>query len=107
MSNIRDHATATQHIQASSLLGQELVLAEGKSVVSYAPIAKALFTLNEGQRLMLRHKFDIAYFIARERLPFCKYQQLVKLEAKHGVSVETNYTTETAGKEILTILLKV
>ncbi len=49
---------------------------------------------------MLRHKFDIAYFIAREKLSFRKYLQLVKLEAKHGVSVGTNCTTETAGKEI-------
>ncbi len=55
-SNIQDHATAAQHIHASSLLRQERALAEGESVVSYVPIARALFTWNEGQRLMLRRK---------------------------------------------------
>jgi len=105
-SNIRDHATSAQHIHATSLLRQEHALAKGESVVSYAPIAKALFTLDEGQRIMLRHKFDIAYFVAREKLSFRKYPQLVKLESKHGVSVGTNYTTETAGKEITHYIAK-
>ncbi len=71
-----------------------------------ALVAKALFSLNEGQRLMLRYKLDIAYFIAQEKLSLCKYPQLVKLEAKHGVSVGTNYTTEMASKEITHYIAK-
>ena len=34
-----------------------------------------------------------------EKLYFRKYPQLVKLDTKHGVSVCTNYITETVSKE--------
>ena len=86
-SNIRDHANSAQHFHATSLLQREQAAAQGQSLVSYAPIAKALCTLDEGEKVKLRHKFDIAYFIAREKLSFRKYPQLVKLEAKHGVNM--------------------
>lgn len=41
-------------------------------------------------------RFDLAYFIAREKLAFSKYPKLCKLEARHGVRVGTTYTNEVA-----------
>ena len=91
--------TVPNTFMQTSLLQREQAAAQGQSLVCYAPIAMALYTLDEGEKVKLRHKFDIAYFIAREKLSFRKYPQLVKLEAKHGVSIGTNYITETAAME--------
>ena len=37
---------------------------------SYAPIARALHRLSDEERARLRRKFDIAYFVATEKLSF-------------------------------------
>ena len=98
-SSIRDHANSDQHLHATSLLQRECASAEGRSLASFAPIAKALSTIPEDERVKLRYKFDLAYFISREKLSFRKYPQLVKLEARHGVNIGTNYVTETSCRE--------
>lgn len=46
-------------------------------------------------------KFDIAYFVAIENLPFTKYAKLCELESCHGVAVGTSYANENAGKEFI------
>lgn len=69
---------------------REAAQASGQALTSYAPIAKALNVLGEGEK-MLRVKFDIAYFVATEQLAFAKYPKLCELEARRGVSVSITY----------------
>ena len=86
-SNIRDHARADQHAHAMSLLKQEHARASDSGCSSYAPIAKALSKLSDEEKGQLRRKFDIAYFVAQEKLSFRKYPRLCELEARHGVAI--------------------
>ena len=65
---------------------------------SYAPIAQALSKLPEEEIEQLRRKFDIAYFLAKEKFSFRKYPRLCELEACHGVSIGSSYTNEIVGK---------
>ena len=97
-SNICDHAHSDQHEQAMCLLKRESVKAEGRACYSYAPIAKALSTLPNDEKEQLQKKFDIACFMAREKLSFRKYPRICELKAKHGVNLGTTYCTETAGR---------
>ena len=46
-------------------------------------------------------KFDIAYFIATEKLAFTKYPKICELEARHGVHVGTTYRSDMAGKDFV------
>jgi hypothetical protein len=46
----------------------------------------------------LRHKFDIAFFLAKEKVSFRKYPQLCQLEGHHGVAIGSSYTNEVACK---------
>ena len=39
-------------------------------MVEYAPIAKALCTLDASTEKRLRGKFEIAYFLCKENMPF-------------------------------------
>ena len=55
-------------------------------------------TLEDGQRAQLQVKFDISYFVPKEKLLFCKYPGICELEARHGVNLGRSYTTEIASK---------
>ena len=72
-SNIRDHAHSDQHQHAMSLLQREKSVAQGKSASSFAPLAAALNTLSVRRGRHLCCKFDSAFFLAKEKLSFCKY----------------------------------
>ena len=81
-----------------SLLKKEYAKADNNPICSYAPIARALSKLPELEMKQLRVKFDLAYFIAKEKIAFSKYSKLCELEARHGVTVGSAYTNEAAGK---------
>ena len=97
-SNIRDHAKADQHTHAMNLLKREHARESGSDPSSYAPIARALHKISDSEKDQLRHKFDIAYLTAIEKISFRKYPQLCELEARHGVTIGSTYTNEIAGK---------
>ena len=97
-SNIRDHAQCEQHKHAMTLLKREQARSKGLGAASYAPIAKALPKLPDDERTRLRHKFDIAYFVASEKIAFRKYPRICELELKHGVDLGTTYMNDVACK---------
>ena len=66
---------------------------------SYAPIAMSLNDLSEEEMAKLHVKFDIAHFIASEKLPFSKCPALCKLEAHHGGKIDNAYTNRKACTE--------
>lgn len=67
-SNICDHATSKQHSDTMTLLQKEAASAAGQSLALSGPIVVALNSLPEDEKL--RHKFDIAYFLAMEKFLF-------------------------------------
>ena len=70
ISNVRDHALSDQHGHAMLLLRKQQAKAAGLPPQSYAPIAQALNKLTDNEREKLRNKFDIAQFVATQKLPF-------------------------------------
>ena len=101
ISNVRDHARNDQHAHAMSLLKKQRSQSAGLGPLSYAPIAQAFNKLSDVEREQLRVKFDIAYFVAIENLPYTKYPKICELEMRHGVRVGTSYVNENAGKEFI------
>ena len=53
----------------------------------------------DSERENLGRKFDIAYVLAKEKLPFRKYPAICELEEHHGVKLGSAYKTEIAAKE--------
>ena len=97
-SNIHDHASSEQHSHAMALLQREEAAVRGQNSISTAPIVIALTTLSEDEKVRLRHKFDIAYWLALEKISFRKFPSVCELETRRGVNIGTTYTTETAAK---------
>ena len=73
--------------------------ARGLGPSAYAPIARLLSEISEDTMAKLRVKFDLAHFVATEKIAFSKYPALCKLEAHHGVNVGIEYNNEHAAKE--------
>ena len=97
-SNIKDHAKTDQHQHAMTLLKKERAVSKGQGPLSYARIAQVLHELPEDAMAKLRVKFDLAHFIATEKIAFSKYPALCELEAHHGVNVGSDYNNEHAAK---------
>ena len=78
----------------------------GDDVTEYAPIAKALLTMNESSPVTLKRKFDIAYFIAKEKLSFTKMKPLCDLQERHGVNLGTGYKNDDACATFVSYIAK-
>ena len=66
-----------------NLLKREHTRLSGSDPSSYAPIVRALHQFQdfeEPDKVQLRHKFDIAYLTAIEKVSFRKYPRLCELE---------------------------
>ena len=98
-SNVIDHATSEQHKLAMKLLRTAQAKASNLPVTSYAPIARALMTLEEPEQAKLRHKFDMCYFLAKQGLSFQKYSPLCELESRHQVEIGHAYRTAPAARQ--------
>ena len=90
-SNIIDHANSEQHRAAINMLHRDEAKASNQPLQSYAPVVKALLTLDEGEKLKVMRKFDISYMLAREGIAFKKYTQIQALEMRHGVQLGSSY----------------
>ena len=91
-SSFIDHAKTDMHQRAM------LLLKKGAStdVREYAPIAKSLFSMDEAAKTVIKRKFDIAYFLAKEGVAFRKMKPLCLLEERHGVKLGDNYKNDLA-----------
>ena len=44
----------------------------------------------------MKRRFEVAYFIAKNGLPFNKYKEILSLEKHHGVQMGDSYINDTA-----------
>ena len=91
-SAFKDHARSDMHRRAMLLFRKQSCT----SVVEYAPIAKALCTLDASTEKRLRRKFEIAYFLCKENMPFTKMEVICQLEESHGVDLGLGYKNRQA-----------
>ncbi len=91
-SSFQDHAQCDMHLHAMSLLKQS----QSSDPTTYAPIAKAVTTLDGAAEERVKKKFNIAYFLCKEHLAFAKMNAICKLQETHGIDLGTGYKNEKA-----------
>ena len=82
VSAVKDHAATEMHKRSMMLLRKS----RSRNVEEYAPIAKALSTLDLDTASKMKRKFEIAYMLCKEGLAFTKMEAVCELEEKHGVN---------------------
>ena len=45
---------------------------------------------------VMKRKFEVAYLLAKNKLPFNKYKEILSLEKHHGVQMGDSYINDTA-----------
>ena len=80
------------HMRAMSLFKKQ----QSGDITEYAPIAKALLKMDNSSQETLKRKFDVAFFIAKEKLAFTKMKPLCDLEERHGVTLGNGYKNNHA-----------
>ena len=98
VSNVIEHATSEVHKAAMTRMHSESAKARGESVVLQTPIGRSLCTLDDATRLQVARRFDVAYVMAKESVPFAKYPSIVELEQRHGVDLGHAYNTQESAK---------
>ena len=91
-SAFKEHAATDMHKRAFLLYRKS----HSSSVTEYAPIAKALSTLDSDAESKLIMKFEIAYLICKEGMAFLKMGPLCVLEERHGVDLGVVYKNNQA-----------
>lgn len=88
------------HVQAMSMLKTQ----QGSDDTEYVLIAKALLTMDESSEAMPKRKFDIAYFIVKEKLAFTKMKPLCDLQEWHGVDIGVRHKNDNACATIVSYI---
>ena len=72
--------------------------AQSSSVLDYTSIARVLTNLpmDEQSKQRTKHKFEILYVIAKEKLAFTKMKALCSLEERHGVDLGPGFRNDHA-----------
>ena len=92
VSSVKDHAATEMH----KLSMTQLRKSQSQDLVEYAPIAKALSTMDPDRERKVKRKFEIAYMLCKEGLAFTKMGAVFELEEKHGVDLGVGYKNNQA-----------
>ena len=101
-SAFKDHAKSDMHKRAMLLFKKS----QSSQITDYAPIAKALCSLDPTTESKLKRKFDIAYWICKENLPFNKMASLCELETRHEVDLGSGYKNDQACATFMSYIAK-
>ena len=64
-------------------------------------IVSGLSTMDKKDLEKTKIKFEVAYFVAKNELPFTKYKEILELEKMHGVGVGDAYLTDIKCAEFI------
>ena len=92
MSSFKDHAKSEVHRIAM----HHLKKAQSTSVEEYSPVARALHRMDDVTEMEMKHKFDIAYVLAKEGMAHTKMVPLCELQERHKVQIGENYQNNQA-----------
>ena len=105
-SNAVDHAMCDQHKTAMKkhfkAKGASFVdINEKLRVEGQQNIVDGLANMSEAEEKMITQRMEVAYFVAKEELPFAKYERLLALEEKQGLREGNAYRNRTACSEMV------
>ena len=99
---VRKHAISNCHIRA-----REMSHSKGKSIAE-SQIAQSFSKINKDmqfqERKKMEAKINTAYFFAKEELPFSKFEGLLSLQRKNGVTLNNTYANNTSCAELVSFL---
>ena len=113
LSNAKNHAASKCHQHAyelyiKGLKGEASTNADNclRPASNQRTLEDGFTRLNEIQLEQTIKKFDIAYFVAKQELPFAIYEDLIALEKRHGVDLGDVYENRKQCAEFVDVNAK-
>ena len=98
------HAKSNGHLRAHTvLLSQQKPVRETMLVQSFF---KATKDLDGRDRKEVAVKMTTAYFVAKEELPFSKFNSLISLQKKNGLALTSTYANDKTCAEMVSVIRK-
>ena len=98
------HAKTNGHLRAhTDLLSQQKPVPETMLMQSFS---KATKDLDERDRKEVAVKMTTAYFVAKEELPFSKFNPLISLQKKNGLALTSTYANDKTCAEMVSVIGK-
>ena len=99
---VRKHAISNCHIRAREMShSKEKSIAESQIAQSFSKINKDMQFQEQKE---MEAKINTAYFVAKEELPFSKFEGLLSLQRKNGVTLNNTYANNTSCAELVSFL---
>ena len=99
---IRKHVNSNGHIRARDRSqSKEKSIAESQIAQSFSKINK---DMQSQERKEMEAKINTAYFVAKEELPFSKFEGLLLLQRKNGVILNKTYANTKSCAELVSFL---
>ena len=71
------------------------------------PIGRSVTEIGTKEKERISKLTEIAYFIAKEELPFAKFANIIGLEKRHGVDLGETYMNKPGCSEFIRCISKV
>ena len=98
------HVKSNGHLRAhTALLSQQKPVRETMLVQSFF---KATKDLDGRDRKEVAIKMTTAYFVAKEELPFSKFNSLISLQKKNGLALTSTYANDKTCAEMVSVIRK-
>ena len=108
-----DHALSEQH----KICYNKYVKDQGLSLTEVTEkyleegqksITQGFAKMSEKEKELIQHRIEVAYFTAREEISLAKFERLLVLEKRHGVTLHGHaYQNRTVCSEMIDIIGKV
>lgn len=96
---VRKHAISNCHICAREMShSKEKSIAETHIAPSFSKTNK---DMQFQERKEMEAKINTTYFVAKEELPFSKFEGLLSLQRKNGVTLNNTYVNNTSCAELM------
>lgn len=109
-SSFKKETLAIHNKSARHRLSRDWVLNKQNQPASNGPLSKAFQKMQHQNKKDANRemsiKFNTAYFLAKEELPFTKYAGLIQLQQKNGLQVSATYANDMKCAEMIQTIAK-
>lgn len=102
---IQIHGTSNGHLRALTAVQTKCESASQSSIAK--SFWKGTKDKEERDRREMAVKLNTAYFVAKEELPFSKFEGLLALQKKNGVEINSTYSNDKSCSEMVSVIGKV
>ena len=89
--NIWKHLKTDMHTRAANLEKQCCAPLSIDELYKTTPIVRAFASVSDNQKEQVLKLFEIAYMMAKTDTPFIRYEDIVKMEMRHGMDLGSTY----------------